>query len=169
MNLARPTKNMECFGPIVDKTTEVLILGSFPGIASLQKKQYYGHPKNLFWKLVGDVINEDLVSIPYSKRLTTLKKHKIGLWDVIQTCSREGSLDSNIKSEQQNQFELLKKKAPKLKQIFFNGKKAGSYQKMLEELGYVTTILPSTSPANAGVSIEVKRVEWGKISPNSSK
>lgn len=154
---------MKCFDPVVNRNTEVLILGSFPGIASLEKQEYYGHPQNLFWKLVGDVINEDMVSMSYSKRLTTLKKNRIGLWDVLQTCSREGSLDSNIKSEQKNQFNLLKKKAPKIKRVFFNGKKAGSYHKILEELGYETTILPSSSPANASISMEIKRKEWAKI------
>ncbi len=154
---------MRCFPPVIDKNTKVLILGSFPGVESLRRKQYYGHPKNLFWKFVGDAINEDLVSMLYSKRLATLKKNKIGLWDVIQTCRRSGSLDSNIRLEQQNQFHILKEKAPNIRHVFFNGKKAGSYQRLLEELGYVTCILPSTSPANASIPLEVKRQEWRKL------
>lgn len=154
---------MHCFPPVIDKDTEVLILGSFPGEESLRKQQYYGHSKNLFWVLISEVIGEDLVPMTYPKRLAALKKHRVGLWDVIQTCRREGSLDSRIKDEEQNQFHILKKKAPNIKRVFFNGKKAGSYQNLLEEIGYATCILPSTSPANASMSLDVKREEWKKI------
>ena len=151
------------FKPILQKNTKVLILGSFPGIASLKKQEYYGHPRNLFWQFMEEIIGENLVEMNYQKKLKHLQKNNIGLWDVIQTCSREGSLDSSIKEEQQNQFKILNEKAPNIKHIFFNGKKAGKCQVLLNDLGYATTILPSSSPANAGIPLTVKQKEWKKI------
>ena len=86
------------FPPVVDGKIETLILGSFPGVASLGKAQYYGHPQNQFWRLVGAVIDEPLYEMEYARRLRTLLKHRIGLWDVIGKCVRPGSLDSNIRN-----------------------------------------------------------------------
>jgi len=85
------------FPPVIDAKIETLILGSFPGVASLVKAQYYGHPQNHFWRLVGAVIEEPLAEMDYEARKRTLLKHRIGLWDIIDTCAREGSLDSNIR------------------------------------------------------------------------
>ena len=82
------------FPPVIDAKIETLILGSFPGVASLVKAQYYGHPQNHFWRLVGAVIEEPLAQMDYEARKRTLLKHHIGLWDVIDACRREGSLDS---------------------------------------------------------------------------
>src|SRR4051812_10192514 len=90
------------FAPVVASDTRVLILGSLPGAASLAASQYYGHPRNHFWRLVGDVIGVDLVEMDYHARLTALLEHRIGLWDVIAEARRIGSLDSEIRDHTQN-------------------------------------------------------------------
>src|SRR5687768_2291395 len=92
------------FPPVVDARIETLILGSFPSVASLGKAQYYGHPQNHFWRLVGAVIEAPLAEMEYEDRLQTLLAHRIGLWDVIGSCAREGSLDSSIRSLRHNDF-----------------------------------------------------------------
>ncbi|MGB9929319.1 MAG: DNA-deoxyinosine glycosylase [Methanosarcina sp.] len=136
------------FPAVLDENTEILILGSLPGEVSLRKHQYYGHPGNDFWRLVGRNIGEDLQSMDYTSRLETLKRHKIGLWDVFKAGKREGSEDARIKDEEVNQFSLLREVAPKLRLVFFNGKKAGEYEPVLRKMGYKTKILPSSSGAN---------------------
>src|SRR5258706_11127229 len=92
------------FPPVVDAGIETLILGSFPSVASLGKAQYYGHPQNHFWRLIGAVIAEPLPGMDYDRRLKTLLRHRIGLWDIIGTCDREGSLDSAIRTPRHNDF-----------------------------------------------------------------
>ena len=80
------------FDPVVDANTRLLILGSLPGDASLRAAQYYGHPQNAFWRLIGGVIGRDLAALPYDHRLAALKAARIGLWDVIASAERPGSL-----------------------------------------------------------------------------
>ena len=86
------------FPPVVDAGTRLLILGSLPGDASLKAAQYYAHPRNGFWPLIGGVVGEDLVALPYDQRLTRLLAHGVGLWDVIASAERAGSLDAAIRS-----------------------------------------------------------------------
>jgi hypoxanthine-DNA glycosylase len=136
------------FPAVVDDKTEILILGSLPGDVSIRKHQYYGHPGNDFWRLLGRILGEDLHSMDYQNRLETLKRNKIGLWDVFKTGKREGSEDAKIKDEEINQFSMLKELAPNLKLVFFNGKKSGEYEPILKEMGYETKVLPSSSGAN---------------------
>src|SRR4051812_27730185 len=95
-------KTTRGFPPVIGARVETLILGSFPGVASLRKLQYYGHPQNHFWRLVGTVIGERLPEMEYERRLETLLEHGIGLWDIIDSCVRPGSLDSNIRDAQHN-------------------------------------------------------------------
>lgn len=151
---------MRCFAPIINKDTEVLILGSFPGEESLRKREYYGHPRNQFWKILSDIIGDDFVSSNYDTKRKLLLKNRIGLWDVIATCKREGSLDSNIKEEEVNDFSKLK--IPNLKAVFFNGKKAASKSDLLKHLNVPIHVLPSTSPANA-IRYDKKLKEWKLI------
>ncbi len=92
------------FSAVVDENTEILILGSLPGDISLRKLQYYGHPGNDFWRLLGSAIGENLQDMDYNSRLEILKHHRIGLWDVFNAGNREGSEDSKIKDEEVNQF-----------------------------------------------------------------
>jgi double-stranded uracil-DNA glycosylase len=148
--------------PVVNEHTKTLIFGSFPGEISLAVQQYYGNPHNAFWKIMGDIIGEHLVGMPYEKRLERLLAHKIGLWDVYDACEREGSLDSAIRKGVHNDFTILEKLAPKLKLVCFNGKTAGEYASMLASMGYRTKVLPSTSPANRNSTYEEKLNEWKK-------
>ena len=98
------TKSARGFPPVVDEKVTTLILGSFPSTASLVKGQYYGHPQNQFWRLLGRVIAAPLHDMPYEARLKALLAHRIGLWDVIGKCERAGSLDSNIRNARHNDF-----------------------------------------------------------------
>lgn len=147
------------FLPIIDKNTEIIILGSLPGNIFIKKHQYYGNPGNDFWKLLGSAISEDLQSMDYGSRLETLKCNGIGLWDVFKAGDGVGSRDSKIRDEEINQFSILKEIAPKLRLICFNGKKSGKYEPILREIGYETKILPSSSGANRR-SLEKRRYEW---------
>ena len=135
--------------PVVDGQTKVLIVGSMPGVQSLEKQQYYGNPRNHFWGIIGE-ITEEIVPEQYEKRLDLVKKHHIGLWDVIRTCERVGSLDSNIKNEIPNDFAALFEQYPQIEAVFFNGTKAHDVFKKklgLELLaGREYYKMPSTSP-----------------------
>ncbi len=150
------------FPPVVDAGIDTLILGSFPSIASLGKAQYYGHPQNHFWRLVGAVIGEPLADMQYEQRLRTLLEHKIGLWDVIGTCARVGSLDSNIRSPRHNDFARVTSIARALRRVFFNGKTAGRLEPVFAEWGYETAVLPSSSPAYT-MRFEDKLAQWRQI------
>lgn len=151
------------FSPLIDDQSEILILGSIPGVKSLEKQQYYAHPQNKFWKIILELLHEEFTE-DYTERLETLKKHHIALWDVIDTCERKGSLDSEIKNEETNQIAELLEEHPNVKAIFCNGGK--SYKSLQKLLGknYRLPIyqLPSTSPLHT-VSFEKKFEEWKVI------
>jgi double-stranded uracil-DNA glycosylase len=150
------------FPPVIDAGVETLILGSFPSVASLGKAQYYGHPQNHFWRLVGAVIAEPLPEMEYAQRLRTLLKHRIGLWDIIGTCKREGSLDSNIRNPGHNDYSRVTGVAKKLRRVCFNGKTAGKMEALFVEWGFETLVLPSSSPANT-LRFEEKLKHWRQI------
>ena len=147
------------FSAIVDENTETLILGSLPGDISLRKHEYYGNPGNDFWRLVGHAIGENLQEMNYNSKLETLKRHRIGLWDVFESGNREGSEDSKIRDEEVNQFSILKEMTPKLRLICFNGKKSGKNEPILRKMGYETKVLPSSSGANRRF-LERREFEW---------
>jgi hypoxanthine-DNA glycosylase len=149
----------EGFSAVTDPNTEILILGSLPGDVSISKHQYYGHPGNDFWRLLGRTIGENLQEMDYKSRLETLKRHKIGLWDVFKAGNRKGSEDSKIKDEEINQFSILKEITPKLRLVCFNGKTSGKYEPILRKMGYETKILPSSSGANRRF-FEKRESEW---------
>lgn len=151
------------FPPVIDSQTEILILGSFPGVASLQAQQYYAHPRNQFWRLISALIAEDLVALPYANRLKKLLEYRIGVWDVIDVCAREGSLDSAIRDAQHNDFQLLKQQCPALRRIGFNGKTSGKQAALFAEAGFETFVLPSSSPAYAVMTFEQKLTVWRGI------
>lgn len=138
----------------------LLIMGSFPGQASLAAQQYYAHPRNQFWRLLSGVLNDDLTSLSYPARLARLAQHGIGLWDVIITCERKGSLDSAIRAAQTADFSGLRAGFPELRTIAFNGKTAGRFAPQFETAGLCSVILPSSSPALAQLSFEEKLVRW---------
>lgn len=147
------------FPAVVDEKTEILILGSLPSDVSIRKNQYYGHPGNDFWRLLGGILGEDLQGMNYQNRLETLKCNKIGLWDVFKAGKREGSEDAKIRNEEINQFSMLKELAPDLKLVLFNGKKSGEYEPILKAMGYETKVLPSSSGANRR-SLKDRKSEW---------
>jgi len=146
--------------PVIAPDTRILILGSFPGAASLAAQQYYAHPRNQFWKLVGALVDEDLYGLPYNERLPRLLAHHFGLWDVLAACEREGSLDSAIRKPAANDFERLHKLCPQLKTVGFNGQASGKFAPQFEQAGYRTVVLPSSSPAHMAISFSNKLEHW---------
>ncbi|MFM0646869.1 DNA-deoxyinosine glycosylase [Paraburkholderia bryophila] len=152
------------FPPVVAANTHTLILGSFPGEASLVATQYYAHPRNQFWRLLGEVLGEpQLHTLAYDERLKLVLKHGIGVWDVLAACHREGSLDSAIRNAKPNDFDALREHAPLLKKVCFNGKTAGRFAGVIGEAGYETLVLPSSSPANATLSFDQKLLLWREV------
>ncbi|MDF3035282.1 MAG: DNA-deoxyinosine glycosylase [Paucimonas sp.] len=149
--------------PVTASDTRVIILGSFPGEASLAAKQYYAHPRNQFWPLMSSLLNENLKELSYEKRLDRLLQHRIGLWDVIAACERKGSLDSAIRKAQVNQFEILRQYCPALFRVCFNGKTSGMYATLFEDAGYEVRVLPSSSPANRQKTFDEKLEIWKNI------
>lgn len=149
--------------PVLDQQTRIVILGSFPGEASLSAKRYYANPRNQFWRLMSVVINEPLVDIDYGERLARLLAHKIGLWDTIATCEREGSLDAAIRQAQANELSVLVRYCPHLFRVCFNGKTSGKSEQRFSIAGFETLVLPSSSPAYAHMSFEDKLAVWKKV------
>ena len=138
----------------------MLILGSFPSTASLAAGQYYAHPRNLFWPLLGAVLGQPLAAMPYAARLAAVRAAGIGIWDVYAACAREGSLDAAIRDATENDFAGLQESAPALRRICFNGRTAARRLREMEGLGYDAVVLPSTSPAHAGMRFEDKLARW---------
>lgn len=142
-----------------------------PSTQSLALGQYYGNPRNTFWKILFALFNKPF-STDYEQRKRVLLENRIALWDVLEACVREGSLDSAIEQEVPNDFDSFLKAHPNITHIYFNGQKAASYFKHYAKKvgnGYQLVTLPSTSPANAGKSFEAKLKEWSIIQQNKSK
>ena len=148
------------FPPVLDRRVTRLILGSFPSEASLAAAQYYAHPRNQFWRLLGDLFGEPLLVQPYEVRLVRLLAHRVGLWDVLDACDRQGSLDASITNSRANAFARLKRRAPLLTDVAFNGGTAGRFAPVFANRGYSTKVLPSSSPAHAGRTYEQKLAIW---------
>lgn len=151
------------FPPVIAPDTRILILGSLPGDASLARGQYYAHPQNKFWKLVGDAIGIELAELGYEARLSALLAQRIGLWDVIAGAHRVGSLDSNIRNHSRNDLLALIDNLPKLNTIAFNGATAAKIgTKALSEraANYRILLFPSSSPAHASLSYGQKLAYW---------
>lgn len=156
--------NCKSFKPSIDNNSKTLILGSMPGVKSLEEQQYYAHPQNRFWKVMGHICNEpDLNDFDYDTKLKTLLENNIALWDTIKTCRREGSLDSDIQNEVPNNIRKLLKEYPNISAICLNGNKSYSaFKKYFPDLleKYTCYKMPSTSPANARYSLEKLIAEW---------
>jgi len=156
--------------PLVSSKTRLLILGSFPGVASLQAKQYYGHPQNQFWRvlsaILGDIYGFSFINTgasSYQVRSDWLLSKKLGVWDVYASCQREGSLDSNIRQAVLNDFSTLRTLCPDLQAIAHNGGESFKHAKHTQNLGFPVYRLPSTSPANASWSFERKVTAWQDV------
>lgn len=148
------------FPPIIDDDTKIIILGSFPGVESLEKKEYYGNSRNSFWKILEIIMDTEFTS--YQDKKDKLLANHIGIWDVIRSCKRSGSLDSDIRDMELNDFSILEK--TKIELVCFNGKTSGRFERKFREMGFNTIILPSTSPANA-IPFEKKLSAWKDALP----
>ncbi|PVM83280.1 DNA-deoxyinosine glycosylase [Caulobacter endophyticus] len=154
------------FPPVVGPDVRVLVLGSLPGDASLAAAQYYGHPRNGFWRLMGAVVERDLVALPYDQRLAALLAAGVGLWDVHAEAVRPGSLDAAIKDAADNDLLGLVNGLPSLRAVAFNGGAAAKAGARLlsgraDRLALVP--LPSSSPAHAAMNLEAKREAWMRL------
>ena len=151
---------LEGLAPVVDADTRLIVLGSFPGAASLAAQQYYGHPRNHFWPILGALWELDMKHAPYAERLAAARAHGLGLWDVYTSCRREGSLDSAIIDAVPNDLASLTQRAPRLAAIAHNGGESARAMRVTGALGLPVLKLPSTSPANASWSFERKLAAW---------
>lgn len=155
---------IEGLAPIENETSQVLILGTMPSVESLKRQAYYGHPRNLFWKLIAEITGET-VPEDYEDKKKYLLKYKIALWDMCQTCIRAGSLDSNISEEMPNDIKSFITGHPHIKAIVLNGKESERlYRKYITGMEQIHLIsMPSTSPANTGVLWEKKVEAWSRL------
>lgn len=160
-----PARIRQGFAPIIDRHTETLILGSFPSEASLAAGQYYAHPRNQFWHLLGELIGEPLAALPYAARKARVLAHRVGIWDVIDACRRPGSLDAAIRDARANDFARLRRRAPRLQRVLFNGGTAGRYARHFAAAGFATAIVPSSSPAHAARTFAQKLAAWRAAFP----
>lgn len=152
--------------PVISDTTVLLILGSFPGAASLAAQQYYAHPQNHFWRILQAIWPSsphqmDLSS--YENRSKWMLDHGVGLWDVYASCERAGSLDSAIRNAEVNDFAALARRLPLLQAVAHNGGESFRHAQFTAGLGWPTYRLPSTSPANASWSFDRKLAAWREV------
>ena len=152
------------FAPHVAPDTRLLILGSLPGVRSLAEQQYYAHPTNQFWRLLGEVIGRPLTDMPYGERLATLRDAKVGLWDVIRSAERHASSDSLIRQAEVHDLASLVADLPDLRMIAFNGGKAAAIgrKQLPASQGIEVVDLPSSSAANTS-RYAAKRGQWLRL------
>ena len=151
--------------PIARSDARLFVLGSLPGDASLAAQRYYAHPTNQFWRLLGQGIDEDLQALDYEARLQRLTERRVGLWDVIASANRSGSLDQAIREAEHNQLEHLLHDFPDLRAIAFNGATACAVgRKLIGEppLNLTVIDLPSSSAANT-MQFEDKAKAWSRL------
>lgn len=156
--------HIHSFAPVSNADAKILILGSMPGQKSLDENQYYAHPQNAFWKIMGNLVGAH-PGLPYDKRLNLLRSARVALWDVLASCSRETSLDARIRQETANDFALFFAQHPQITQVFFNGSKAEQcFTKFVLNRQDLPPLnfhhLPSTSPAHAGMNFTDKLQAW---------
>ncbi|MFA6078921.1 MAG: DNA-deoxyinosine glycosylase [Candidatus Omnitrophota bacterium] len=155
-------KHITGLGPVIDKKARVLILGSIPGEQSLEKKKYYANERNHFWEIISQVLGKTDPG-GYRERKKLLHDSKIALWDVIMSCSREGSSDDTIQSAKPNDIRALLKKYPKIKAIFLNGETAYKiFKENFADVDIPFGYLTSTSSLNTQ-RMHLKIEEWKSI------
>jgi hypoxanthine-DNA glycosylase len=154
------TALLQGLAPVLSRSTRLVVLGSFPGEASLRAQQYYGHPRNHFWPLLGAIWGIDLMAMAYRARLAELRRRGLGLWDIYAACRREGSLDQAIEDAQLNDLASLRRRAPGLRLVAHNGGESARAMRQVAALGLPVVKLPSSSPANASWSFERKLAAW---------
>jgi hypoxanthine-DNA glycosylase len=150
--------------PIARADAQLFILGSLPGDASLAARRYYAHPTNQFWLLLGSAIGEDLQRLSYEDRLERLAGRRVGLWDVIASASRRGSLDQSIRLADHNRVEQLIDEFPNLRAVAFNGQAAAIAGRRQLGVSHPVALidLPSSSAANTTAFAEKARV-WANL------
>jgi len=164
------------FPPIVDSGATVLVLGSLPSRKSLEASEYYAHPQNAFWRIMGEFFGAG-PDVPYAKRTVLLKRNNIAVWDVLASSDRPGSMDSDIAiaTAKPNDFASFLATYSKIRLVCFNGQKAARmfkdmvlsrHNELQSDLRYET--LPSTSPAFAAMSFEEKLRKWSIVLQGSA-
>lgn len=153
--------------PIVDERSRVLVLGSFPSVKSLEKQEYYAHPQNHFWQIMGALFDFDAKAL-YEQRVLALQANGVAVWDVIAECSREGSGDDAIMEVEANPIPRLLREYPGIRRIGFNGGTAfGTARSHLPDLFEMPDVvcerLPSTSPRHARMTLDAKIEAWSAI------
>ena len=150
------------FAPIIDETSKILILGSFPSLKSFENDFYYAHPRNQFWPILSDIFQKPAKT--RQERIELLKSNGIALWDVVGACERTNSADSNLKSCEPNDILGLLKRFSNIRAILFTGRKAENlYRRHFPHLDFKTFLLPSPSPAYAAMPFEEKKKRWRSI------
>ena len=166
MDAPLPAPRLTGLPPIVSSNTRLLVLGSFPGAASLARQQYYAHPQNQFWRIIQAILPSSPRGIcldSYENRSDWLLEQGLGVWDVYASCERTGSLDSAIRHPQVNDFAGLMRDCLQLRAIAHNGAESFKHAKYTATLGLPVYPLPSTSPANASWSFERKVNAWREV------
>ena len=161
---------VESFAPVIGTRPRILILGSMPGVKSLQEQQYYAHPRNSFWPIMGELFSINWAQ-SYPQKIKQVSTLPLVLWDVLNSCRRDGSLDSNIQNDQlkPNTLAQLLRDYPSIRLIVFNGATTEKLfrQLVIDELDnpnvYTLLRLPSTSPAHASKSFQQKLEAWSAI------
>ncbi len=161
--MTAPAGVLQGLGPVLDANTRLVVLGSFPGVASLVAQQYYGHPRNHFWPILAALWGADLMAMPYAERIRTARVKGLGLWDVYAQCERVGSLDSAIRAPQLIDLSELMRMAPALQAIAHNGAESARAMRHTRALGIAVHRLPSTSPANASWHFDRKLATWRAV------
>jgi hypoxanthine-DNA glycosylase len=150
--------------PLIDEYTRAVVLGTFPGAESLRTGQYYADSRNGFWAILSIVHGDDYLSLPYSIRTARLLARRIGLWDVLDSCERDGSLDTAIRAPISTDVARLTSSAPCLELVLFNGAKAAREAARFVRAGYHVVTLPSSSSAFAK-PLKEKAKAWEKVIP----
>jgi double-stranded uracil-DNA glycosylase len=157
-----PAQRKSSFEPVADADARLLVLGSLPGEASLAKAQYYGNERNQFWRLIGAVIGQELPE-PYEARLAALKRAGVGLWDVVRSAVRPGSLDARITDHEANPLAKFVGTLPRLRAVAFNGGRAYAIgRRALADCQVELVPLPSSSPAYT-LPFAYKAEEWARL------
>ncbi len=152
---------------MADAQARILVLGSFPSVASLTHQQYYAHPRNQFWPILSAIWGlhgeAALQNLPYAERLPVARAHGLAIWDVYAGCERTGSLDSAIRDAELNDLAGLVRACPRLCAIAHNGGESARHMRVTQALGLPVYKLPSTSPANASWSFDRKLQAWRDV------
>ncbi len=168
LQVGRKNMTKEGFGPITGRNPAVLILGTFPGEASLKENRYYAHPRNLFWNMIAEICGTGERE-GYEERCEHARNAGIAIWDVVKSCDREGSSDGRIRRGHFNPNDIggFLSEHP-VAAIFFNGAKAALLFRQHVDLSLLPVLprlvtLPSTSPAHAALPVQKKLERWLEV------